>query len=91
VQESQLKRYASASRAAAADLLHKRAGAGYASGDGEWAGKPVAQVVEVLAQVSLENQRTTFENDVRITPLTWMAYRYRRDGGAADGSRHDPD
>ncbi len=29
----------------------------------------VAQVVEVLAQVSLENQRTTFENDVRITPV----------------------
>lgn len=29
----------------------------------------VARVSEVLAQVSLENQRTTFEDDVRVTPV----------------------
>lgn len=43
----------------------------------------VAQVVEVVAPVSLENLRATFEDDVRVTP-------YDADGRAVTGVTLDP-
>jgi YbbR domain-containing protein len=43
----------------------------------------VAQVVEVIAPVSLENQRTTYEDDVRVTP-------YDADGRPVTGVTLDP-
>lgn len=43
----------------------------------------VAQVVEVVASVSLENQRTAYEDDVRVTP-------YDSNGRAVTGVTLDP-